>query len=102
MRILLMFDLPVKTKELRKVYTVFHRRLVKDGFDMLQFSIYSRYCSNYDSAYMHLEKIKKFTPEKGSIRYIVITEKQYAEMGILLGKVTIQEKVNDGSQLAFF
>lgn len=102
MRILLMFDLPVKTKALRKVYADFHRRLIKDGFDMLQFSIYSRYCSTYESASLHVDKIKTFTPEKGSVRYIIITEKQYSEMGMLLGKITSQEKINDGSQLAFF
>ena len=102
MQILLMFDLPVKTKALRKVYTSFHRFLLNNGFDMIQFSVYVRHCSNYESAQAHVDRLSLASPKRGSIRYLIITEKQFAEMGILVGKRTTQEFVNDGSQLAFF
>ena len=40
--ILVMFDLPVVTNEERKVATQFRNFLLKDGYIMLQFSIYIR------------------------------------------------------------
>lgn len=38
-----MFDLPVDTKEARRHYTQFRNALLKQGFTMLQFSVYARY-----------------------------------------------------------
>ncbi|MBP7875505.1 CRISPR-associated endonuclease Cas2 [Candidatus Woesebacteria bacterium] len=102
MQILLMFDLPVKTKLLRKVYTSFHKYLLKNGFDMIQFSIYTRHCPNYDAANGQVVRLSRAAPKRGSIRYLIVTEKQFAEMGILAGEKTTQELVNDGSQLVFF
>jgi CRISPR-associated protein Cas2 len=42
MRILVFFDLPVVSKEDRKVYGQFRKFLIQDGYDMLQFSVYCR------------------------------------------------------------
>ncbi len=35
MRLVVLFDLPVKAKKDRKAYSQFHRFLAKDGYDML-------------------------------------------------------------------
>ena len=40
------FDLPVKTKKQRKEATTFRKYLEKDGFSMLQFSVYMRHCAS--------------------------------------------------------
>lgn len=101
MRILLMFDLPVTTPKLRKRYAQFRKRLEKSGFDMVQYSVYSRHCHNYESASNLVQSVTKFSPEEGSIRYLIITEKQYAEMGFILGEFSAQEQLNNGCQLAF-
>ena len=53
MWIFVFFDLPTKTKKERKKYTEFRRFLLKDGFIMMQFSVYSRICKGEDSVATH-------------------------------------------------
>ena len=45
MRILVMFDLPVKTKAERRSATQFRNFLVGDGYHMVQYSVYARVCN---------------------------------------------------------
>lgn len=101
MRLIVFFDLPTKTKHDKKVYTVFRQYLLKDGFIMLQFSVYSRVCKGLDSVESHLKYLKSILPTKGNIRMLQVTEKQYARMEILLGTVRKTEK-NAGNQLLLF
>lgn len=102
MRCIVIFDLPVGTKSERKQATSFRKALLDDGFDMLQFSVYTRICANRDDADKHLGRVKKFAPKSGSIRMISITENQYANMAIITGEKTSQEKHVTMQQLAFF
>ncbi len=39
------FDLPVTTKIERKTAARFRKDLMKDGFTMMQFSVYIRHCA---------------------------------------------------------
>lgn len=96
------FDLPVMTKKERKLATNFRKFLLDDGFEMLQFSVYTRLCSDRDSANRHLERIKKIAPESGSIRMLMLTEHQYTDMRIVAGEKTVQEKLNVPKQLMLF
>ena len=57
------FDLPVITKKERKVAATFRKNLMKDGFVMLQFSVYIRHCASKESQAVHIKRVKcKFTP----------------------------------------
>ena len=91
MRIVVMFDLPVASKKDRKEYAKFRKYLVTDGFDMLQFSVYSRITQNHDDARQHIERLTKNLPPKGSVRVMQVTEKQYNSMLILVGEKTATE-----------
>lgn len=102
MRILVMFDLPVKTPKERKIYTNFRKALLKDGYVMIQYSIYYRICKGLDDVYKHEKRLDGFLPENGAIRTMVITEKQYEDMKILVGKKTEYEKSSNTNQLSFF
>lgn len=86
MRILVFFDLPVTTKTERRVATQFRNFLLKDGYHMVQFSVYSRVCNGRDAVQKHKERIYKNVPDNGSVRLMVITEKQYEAVEILVGK----------------
>lgn len=77
MRILVMFDLPVKTKAERRSATQFRNFLVGDGYHMVQYSVYARVCNGRDSVETHKKRILLALPSKGSVRMLVITEKQY-------------------------
>ena len=102
MRILVFFDLPVKTQEERKKYRKFRVFLLKDGYNMLQFSIYCRLCNGMDHVNKHLSRLGKNIPPEGCIRSLCITEKQYNRMKIWLGNPTAYEKKISGNQLVLF
>ena len=98
----MVFDLPVKTKQERRQATQFRKALLDDGFEMLQFSVYTRICVNRDSANMHLNRVKKFAPHNGSIRMLMVTENQYSDMAVIAGEKTTQEEKLAVEQLSFF
>lgn len=102
MRIMVLFDLPVTTPEGRKEAAKFRNFLLNDGYNMLQFSVYSRICSGPDATQKHIVRINKNLPPQGSVRLLTVTEKQYSKMMFLLGEPTIQEKFVVSEQLTFF
>lgn len=102
MRILVFFDLPVVRKEDRKEYQTFRRFLLNDGYIMIQYSVYTRICNGSDGVAKHLNRLENNLPAKGSVRYLKITEKQYAEMKFLVGMPKTQEKTINSSQLNVF
>ena len=91
MRLLVLFDLSVASKADRKQYAKFRKYLIEDGYDMIQFSVYSRITRNHDDAKKHLDHLKKNLPPKGSVRVMQITEKQYGAMDIPVGEKTAAE-----------
>ena len=82
-----MFDLPTDTKKARKDYTYFRKNLLKDGFNMLQYSVYVRHCSSEENADVHYKRIKSFLPPDGEVRLITITDKQFSRMEAYWGKM---------------
>lgn len=99
MRILVFFDLPTVTKTDKKCYQVFRRFLIRDGYGMLQLSVYSRICNGADNADKHILRLANNIPAKGSVRSICITDKQYARMQHWAGKPTAAEKILKSQQL---
>ncbi len=102
MRLLVFFDLPVKTKKERRQATQFRNFLLKDGFYMLQFSLYGRVCNTIEAAQSHEEKVILHLPAVGSVRSLIITEKQYTNMRILVGVSHKKEAPVKAAQLSFF
>lgn len=84
--IVAMFDLPTDTKAARKHYTQFRKSLLKDGFGMMQYSVYIRHCASEENATVHFERVKKSLPPDGEIRLIQITDKQFGRMEVFYGK----------------
>lgn len=85
MRMLVFFDLPVDTKSNRRAATQFRNFLLKDGYYMVQFSVYARICNGYDSVETHRNRLTQYLPDNGSVRLLVITERQYESIDILVG-----------------
>lgn len=86
MRILVMFDLPVKTTPERKEYTRFRKYLIKSGFLMMQESVYCKMSPNSTLADAVIENVRKNKPEKGLVQVLRVTEKQYAKMEFIVGE----------------
>jgi len=93
MRVLVLFDLPSVEKEEKRIYAKFRKELIKDGFTMMQFSIYMRFCRNVQDSNKHIEKIRNLSPKDGHIRILSITEHQYEEMIVVIGEMTETEKL---------
>lgn len=86
MRMILMFDMPVETAEDRKAYRKFRKFLIKEGFIMHQFSVYSKLLLNSSANNAMLERLKVNNPKKGSITLLTVTEKQFSRMIYLNGE----------------
>lgn len=102
MRVLLMFDVPTKTKKEQKHATKFRNELIKLGFFMLQFSVYMKICKGISAAQSAVNRVRKILPPFGNVRVLIITEKQFDNMQILLGSPSFNERVNDDKNLVLF
>jgi len=102
MRILIFFDLPVKTKVQRREATRFRNFLLNDGYHMIQYSVYARVCNGVDAVEKHRCRVTHCLPDNGSIRMLVITEKQYESIDILLGTLTQADDSFQCEQLSIF
>ena len=92
-RLLCMFDLPVETDEEKRAYREFRKNLIKEGFIMIQYSVYVRTCPNREFGNRLEKRIQKFIPKKGNRRLLVITEKQYNDMKLLVGSKSETERI---------
>ena len=68
---------------------------------MLQFSVYARICNGQDRVEKHMRRLQSQIPEKGSVRAMQITDKQYERMKILVGETRNNEKTK-AEQLILF
>lgn len=92
MRLICMFDLPVETDEEKKSYRNFRRDLIKEGFVMMQYSVYVRTCPSREYSKRLEKRVQKISPKKGNIRLLTITEKQYEDMRTIVGSKKEMEK----------
>ena len=87
MWVVVLFDLPVDTAAARRDYAQFRKRLLKDGFTMLQYSVYARHSSSEENAQVHINRVQSFVPDDGEVRILTITDKQFERMRIFWGKI---------------
>lgn len=99
--ILVFFDLPTETKKDRKAASKFRKDLLQDGFAMFQFSIYLRHCNSRENADVHIKRIKRWLPSKGHVGILCITDKQFGDIELFIGKDEAQ-KPQVSQQLELF
>ena len=86
MWLIAMFDLPVETTQNRRDYTRFRKALLKDGFMMLQFSVYARFIPSEEAAEAHRKTVRACIPPLGQVRLLAITDIQFARTEVFFGK----------------
>ena len=101
MRMMVLFDLPVKTKIQRRVATKFRNFLLKDGYFMFQYSVYCRVCNGLDDVEKHRARLFDNKPENGCIRLLVMTEKQFERMDVIVGDYVKYEN-DEPTELSVF
>ena len=91
MWVLVFFDLPTETKVDRRAAQQFRKRLISDGFNMFQFSIYLRHCPSRENAEVHIKRVKSMLPKKGKVVILAITDKQFGDMIVYHGKLEVEK-----------
>jgi len=86
MRVIVFFDLPVQTSAERREYSRFRKQLIRNGFIMMQESVYSKLALNMSAAAAVMEAVRREKPPEGLVQMLVITEKQYARMEYVVGE----------------
>ena len=86
MRILVMFDLPTETGEDRRNYRKFRKGLLKNGFYMLQESIYCRLLLTPTAEASARKAVRDIRPPRGLVQILSVTERQFSKMEFLVGE----------------
>lgn len=87
MRVLVFFDLPVTTTEYRRQYAQFRKYLIKNGFMMLQESVYCKLALNSTAVKAIVDNLHKNKPEEGLVQILTVTEKQFEKMECIVGEL---------------
>ena len=88
MRMIVFFDLPTLTNEDKRNYRKFRKVLIKNGFIMLQESVYCKMMPSPSMEKSMKNMVHNNTPPKGLIQTITITEKQFVKMDYIVGEYT--------------
>lgn len=86
MRLLLFFDLPMLTSKDRREYARFHKYLLKNGFIMMQKSVYTKLVINNVASEIVKQRIRNNLPADGLVELLEITENQFSKIEYLIGK----------------
>lgn len=98
MRILVLFDLPVTTLENKRSYREFRKYLMRNGFMMLQESVYCKIALNAVVASAIINNVKHNLPPDGLVQLLTVTERQFSRMEVLVG-VAHDEVLNSDERL---
>lgn len=69
MRILVLLN-PTNKRGTKAAYTELRKFLVKDGYILLQSEVFMRITNNRKGAEKHLNRIKKYIPDTGTVRIL--------------------------------
>ena len=83
------FDLSTDTRAAKRAYRRFRNLLLDEGYSMLQYSVYARYCASEETAQTHRRRLKRNLPDDGEIRLLSVTDRQFEKMEVFLGKTRV-------------
>ena len=86
MRIFVFFDLPMDTLEEKREYRKFRKALIKNGFIMMQESVYCNLMTTPSVENSVKNMIQMNKPSKGVVQTLVVTEKQFVKMEYVVGE----------------
>lgn len=95
MRVLVFFDLPTETPDDRRNYRRFRKALISNGFIMMQESVYCRLLINAGAGKAAMDIVRKNRPPAGLVQMLTVTEKQFAGMEYLVGRLETDVVTSD-------
>ena len=75
------------TSENRRAYSKFRKFLLKNGFIMLQESVYCKLALNGTAVNAIIDNVHRNKPQEGLVQLLTVTEKQYSKMDIIIGEM---------------
>lgn len=105
--LLVLFDLPVETKDERRLATKFRNNLLDKGYLMLQYSVYARCAVTLEKKDTLIRQLRGINPGTGNIQCIFLTDAQWGQSIILhatdkISKRGIRKDTHIGEQLQFW
>lgn len=86
MRMIVFFDLPTETNEDKRAYRNFRKALIKNGFIMMQESVYTKLLTTPTVEMSVKNLINRNKPQKGIVQTLIVTEKQFSKMEFIVGE----------------
>lgn len=86
MRIFVFFDLPMDSLEEKREYRKFRKALIKNGFIMMQESVYCKLMTTPSVENSVKNMIQMNKPSRGVVQTLVVTEKQFVKMEYIVGE----------------
>lgn len=94
MRVIVFFDLPTETAAQRKSYRLFRKYLLKEGYLMLQESVYAKLVIDDAHAKSAIARLRENRPSAGLVQSLKVTEKQFASMDFISGARQEREEID--------
>ena len=93
MWVIVLFDLPTKTKQQKKEYGGFRKNLLESGFFQMQYSVYARYVPSSEKADSVHKTVVRALPPSGEVRILRMTDNQYSRMEVFRKKHSSKTRV---------
>lgn len=93
MWILVMFDIPTNNDGERFSYRLFRKFLLKNGFIMMQFSVYWRYTGNTANTNKYIKRIEQNIPLNGEVRILKFSDSLINNFLIWIFILVVPEKI---------
>jgi CRISPR-associated protein Cas2 len=104
MWVMVMFDLPTRTKRDRKRYRWFANYIDAQGYIRLQYSVYAKVFNSLESANRGKRRLRRFLDinvKQGNVRMILFTDAQFAKMEVVVGEQSLQEEATQKTLFDF-
>lgn len=75
--LLVAVDLSLRSKARRRQAQTFKRFLIRDGFEIIQPSLYARFCTSTEVCVTHQSRVCKNTPELSKTTFVRLTDLQF-------------------------
>lgn len=86
MWVFVLFDLPVVSKEDRREYTRFRKKVLSLGFSQLQYSVYAKHLASEEAGEHLKTHVVGALPPGGQVRLLTVTDRQFGKMEIYQGR----------------
>lgn len=85
MRVIVLFDLPMNTSLQVREYNQFRKYLIKNGFMMMQKSVYCKLALNLTAVNAIVDNLRRNHPDNGLVQVLTLTEKQFSRIEFIVG-----------------